>query len=178
MAYASRTLTDTETCYAQSEKELIYKKGKHMYLADTMSHSPDTSASQTSATTDTFHVLSVSYISTARLEELRTHTAQDQVLQTLSAVILQGWPDKERKLPVCIRVFFPCRDELATEDGIVKGHRAVIPQSLQQDYISIKHRGHPSLESTKCRARITVYWPTMNKDITEKLLSCLVCNST
>lgn len=129
---------------------LIYKQGKHLYLADTLSRSSDTSASQTSATTDAFEVMSVSYISTARLEELRTHTAQDQVLQTLSTVIQHGWPDKECKLPLPIRAFFPYRDELATGDGIiVKGHRAVIPHSLQQDYVNIMHRGHPGLESTK-----------------------------
>lgn len=128
---------------------------------------------------DTFEVMSVSYISTARLEELRAHTAQDQVLQTLSTVIQHGWPDKERQLPLPIRPFFLYRDELAMEDGIVvKGHRTVIPHSLQQEYITIMHRGHPGLESTKCRARMTVFWPTMNRDITDKLLSCSVCYST
>lgn len=66
---------------------LIYKKGKHVYLANTLSQSPDTSTSQASVTNDTFEVMSVSYISTARLEELRAHTAQDQVLQTVSTVI-------------------------------------------------------------------------------------------
>lgn len=74
---------------------------------------------------------------------------------------------------------FPYRDELATEDGIVlKGHRAVIPHSLQQEYINILHRGHPGMELTKYRARMTVFWPTMNRDMTEKLLSCSVCNNT
>lgn len=146
---------------------LIYKKGKHMYLADTLSRSPDTSAPQASV------------FSTARLEELRAHTAQDQVLQTLSTVIQHGWPDKERQLPLSIRPFFHYRDELAVEDGIVvKSHRTVIPHSLQKEYINIMHRGHPGLESTRCRARMTVFWPTMNRDITEKLLSCSVCNST
>lgn len=40
---------------------LIYKKGKHIYLADTLLRSPDTSASRTSATPDKFEVMSVSY---------------------------------------------------------------------------------------------------------------------
>lgn len=65
------------------------------------------------------------------------------------------------------------------EDGIVvKGHRTVIPHSLLAPYIDIMHRGPPGLELTKCRARMTVFWPTMNRDITEKLLSCSVYNST
>lgn len=86
---------------------LIHKKGKHMYLADTLSCSPDTRASQTSIQTDTFEVMSVSYISTSRLEELRTYTAQDQVLQTLTTVIQHDWPDKECMLPPPIRAFSP-----------------------------------------------------------------------
>lgn len=123
---------------------LIYKNSKHMYLADTLSRSPDTSASQTSVKTDTFEVMSVSYISTARLKALRMHSAQDQILQTLTTVIQHGWPDKECMLPRPIRAFFPYRDELATEDGIVvNGHRAVIPYSLQQRYI-IQHNAKRS----------------------------------
>ena len=70
---------------------LIYKKGKHMHLADTLSRSPDTSASQPSVTNDTFEVMSVSYISNAGLEELRANTAQDQVLQTLNTQVTQAW---------------------------------------------------------------------------------------
>lgn len=34
------------------------------------------------------------------------------------------------------------------------------------------------MELTKCRARMTVFWPMMNQDITKKLLSCSVCSST
>lgn len=158
---------------------LVYKKGKHMYLADTLSQAPDKTISQGPAADNTYEVMSVSYISTNRLEELRTHTARDQVLQTLSTVIHRGWPGKERSVPPSIRPFFPHRDELVVEEGIViKGHRTVIPSSLQREYINIIHRGHPGLESTKHRARGTVFWPTMNSDIMEELLSCSVCNST
>lgn len=106
-------------------------------------------------------------------------TTQDQVLQTLTTVIQHSWLDKENMLPFPIHAFFPYRDELATEDGVVvKGHKAVFPHSLQQEYINIMHRGHPGMESTKCRARLTVFWPTMNERITKKLPSCSIYNST
>lgn len=113
-----------------------------MYLADTLSRALNKTVPQ-SPVTHTFEVMSVSYISTNRLEELCTHTSQDQVLQTLGTAIQRGWPDKERSVHPSIRLFFPYRDELIVEDGIVvKGHRAVIPHSLRREYISIVHRGH------------------------------------
>ncbi|RXN04113.1 sec1 family domain-containing 2-like protein [Labeo rohita] len=123
--------------------------------------------------------MSISYISTARLEELRKQTAKDEVLQALSTMIQQGWPSKEHSLCPTVRPYFPYRDELAVEDGIVmKGHKTVIPHSLQREYISIVHRGHPGLDATKHRARGIIFWPTMTADIITELLTCSVCNST
>ena len=68
---------------------------------------------------------------------------------------------------------------LTMEDGIVmKGHKAVIPQSLHKEYINIVHKGHPGIEATKRRARSVIFWPTMSNDINGELRSCAVCNST
>lgn len=58
-----------------------------MYLADTLSRAPNTKDIPPDAENDTFEVMSVSYISTGRLEKLRKQTAEDEVLQALSTVI-------------------------------------------------------------------------------------------
>ena len=60
----------------------------------------------------------------------------------------------------------------------MKGPKTVIPKSLQKDYITILHRGHPGSESTKRRARGIVFWPTMTEDIEKETTTCPVCNST
>lgn len=125
---------------------------------------------------EAYEVMSVSYISTARLDELRQHTAEDEELQALCAVIRNGWPTRESHLKPSFVPFFPYRDELTVDDGIImKGLKAVIPR---KEYITITHRGHPGIEATKRRARGIVFWPAMSKDITQELLTCTVCNST
>ena len=158
---------------------LVYKKGKYMYLADTLSRAPSSRAPQSPVDNSDYKVMSVSYISSARLEELRKHTAEDEVLRTLTTVIKRGWPTRESQLQQAIGHYFPYRDELTMEDGVVrKGHKAVIPQSLHKEYINIVHKGHPGIEATKRRARSVIFWPTMPNDINGELLSCAVCNST
>lgn len=232
VAYASRTLTDTEKRYAQIEKEmlaivfactkfhqyiygkpiivetdhkplvtimnkpllsaparlqsmmlslqryniqLIYKKGKELYLADTLSRAP---RAQSTPERFDYEVMTVTRISQSKTEELRQATASDTTLQKLTATIQRGWPESERQVAPNIRSYFPFRDELAIEDGIVmKGAKAIIPESLHKSYAQIMHRGHIGAEATKRRAREIVYWPSMNSDITDHVNACMVCNS-
>ncbi|KAL7864418.1 hypothetical protein AOLI_G00158380 [Acnodon oligacanthus] len=158
---------------------LVYKKGKLMYVADTLSRALNSQNFQNMVEDDTFEVMSVNYISTARLEDLRRHTTEDRVLQTLSTVIQQGWPPRKSQLQPAVSLFFSYRDELTVEDRIImKEHKAVIPQSLHKEYINIVHKGHPGIEATKCRARSIIFWPNMSTNITEELFLCAVCNST
>lgn len=214
VAYASQTLTDTETRYGQIEKELlavvfacskfndyvygkpvtietdhqllvtilthaaparlqrmmlqlqkynitlIYRSGKQIHLATTLFRAPVTSTVQHAAEKDSFDVMHINYISSSRLEELKRHTAED------TAQIRHEWSNKRRSLPHALYPYFPFRDELTIDDGVImKGYKAVIPCSLQRQYISIVHRGHPGVEATKQRVRDIVFWPTMTADI-------------
>lgn len=125
-----------------------------------------------------FEVMSVQHISSSRLDELRDHTVRDKDLQALCRIIKSGWPKCEVNLPASVRQYFTFGDELVVEDGIVmKGPKAVIPRSLQREYIAILHRGHPGAEATKRRARSIVFWPSMSKDIERETSLCSVCNS-
>ena len=64
-------------------------------------------------------VHSVNFLSVfeAQLQENCEETAKDPVLQSLKAVILNGWPSRRERLPSEFQPYFNIRDELATQSA-------------------------------------------------------------
>ena len=123
--------------------------------------------------------MSVQSISPTRIEELQLIISTDSTMQRLTEVVRHGWSMKCRDVPVDLAPYFPVRDELLVDNGIVlKGQRVVVPGSLRRCYIEQLHKGHPGIKATKRRARDVVFWPKMTKDIERALSSCVPCNST
>ena len=114
----------------------------------------------------------------ATIQEIREETAKDPVLQTLKATILNGWPSQRKKLPPELHEYFKVRDELATQDGIIfKGPKCVIPKSLRPKIKEKLHRSHIGVQGCLRRAREVVYWPNMNREVTEFISKCETCNT-
>ena len=161
----------------QYNLEFVYKCGAELYLADTLSRAYIKETPGEECDMDC-EILSVSSISPGRMKELQSASLTDPLIQQLSCVIKDGWPEKFRNVRPGLRDFFPIRDELAIEDGIVvKGYRVVVPYKLQDFYIDQLHKGHPGVEATKRRAREVAFWPTMCDDIEKTLSHCSPCNS-
>ena len=111
-----------------------------------------------------------------RIEELRTKTKDDHVLRTLSETIVTGWPETIKELPTSIRSYWSFRDELSVEDGILlKGTRVIIPESMQSFILDRLHYGHLGIEKTRLRAKDSVYWININRDIETTVKSCHIC---
>ncbi|KAL0187225.1 hypothetical protein M9458_018895, partial [Cirrhinus mrigala] len=157
---------------------LTYKKGKQPYLADTLSRAPRKVTTKDLKDEEEFKVMAIQMISVNRLQELKEHTGKDSSLQSLCNTIKHGWPKKIQSVPVPLKPFFPFRDELTIEDGIItEGTRVVIPHSLQSEYLQILHKGHAGAEATKHRACNAVFWLTMTQDIDNFVQSCSICNA-
>jgi hypothetical protein len=72
--------------------------------------------------------------------------------------------------------FWNHRDELLIEDNLIfRGHTIVIPKSLRNEMINQVHTGHFGVTKTLERAKDSLFWPGMTKQITEHVLQCSVC---
>ena len=158
---------------------LVHVPGKQIPVADTLSRKylPDTVPGLSKGIEAQVHMVHENVqFSDRRLNEIRTSTQADPQFQTLSKVILEGWPDLRRNCPKSVQEFWNFRDELSVENGLVmKGQRIVIPPNLRRELLDILHVGHTGVEKTLRRARDILFWPGLTADITNLVLNCTTC---
>ena len=111
--------------------------------------------------------------SPTRLQQIREETANDPTLSALRDAIYKGWPDKRKKCPVVLHEYWNFREELTIEDGLIlKGDRIIVPTSLRKEILSIIHQGQ---EKCLLRARTSVFWPGLTKDVVDLAKECDPC---
>ena len=160
-----------------------YKKGKEMFIADTLSRAFLNSTPDDKEQLE-FQVMTLditdSTLSPTRYDQLAHETAADEVLSKISSIITQGqWPSKFNSAPSWLQPYFSFRDELNVDDGIVfRGSKIIVPKNLRSIYISQLHKMHMSADSTLKLAKEYFYWPKMSEDIFYFVDQCSICNSS
>ena len=65
---------------------------------------------------------------------------------------------------------------LTVADGVIlKGTRIFIPKTLQADVLQQLHYAHQGAERCKLRAKGSVFWVNINRDIEDMVKSCAPC---
>ena len=102
-------------------------------------------------------------ISEPKLREIQNATKNDQVLQKLKKLILDGFPDSKSSTPAELIPYFQVRSELSIAEGLIfKGDKIVIPYSLRKEMKERIHVGHMGIERCKAQTRQLMYWPNIN----------------
>ncbi len=164
----------------QYDTEIHYKPGKEMYVPDTLSraHLKSCQRSETEEETEHVHAMTFLPMSQVQFEELKKESTKDDTIQQLSATIISGWPDHKSKLPTNLHPYYSIRDELSVHEGVVfKGQRAVIPFTMRAKMKDKVHAAHTGIQGCLRRAREAIYWPGMNKDLTNFIAKCDICAS-
>ena len=112
------------------DSKFAYKKGTELYVTDTLSLSCIDEKSDPDVD-EQVDILSLTLISPARMAELQKHTLPNPVMQKVTNFISNGWPAKFKSVPPEVQLYFPVRDELIVDHGVIlKGLRVVVPQTL------------------------------------------------
>ena len=110
------------------------------------------------------------------IEEVRKASAKDENLQQLLNILKEGWPKLKEEMLEALKPYFDFRDTLSHEDGVIlKGCRLLIPHALQATMKKKLHLAHLGYDSMMRRARDTVFWLGMAKDIRNVIDGCAIC---
>ena len=75
-----------------------------------------------------------------------------------------------------MKSYLSYRDELSVLDGLIlKDTRIIILDECRDEVLVKLHEGHFEIDQTKLRARDSMYWPEINRDIETLVKSCEKC---
>ncbi len=172
----------------------VWIKGKDNTEADVLSRIPyhkarkedivdnedDSVSASMIATVDLFEGSNFDYTATPlrdeRLLELRAH--QDQTYEHLKTTIIKDdWPGKRIDLHPDLETFWSHRESLSIDnDGfIVKNGHLLVPARLRQTYLQRLLAMHQQAEKMEARARRSIWWPFIRRDIKNITKMCLLC---
>ncbi|CAG2219480.1 unnamed protein product [Mytilus edulis] len=167
------------------EYVVVFKPGIEMYMADTLSRayinkelSGQDIRPETEKEVETVNAIQFLPITAERCKTLQSATAEDEELQILSKVIKKGWPIIKDAVDIKIQKYFPFREELTIQNGLIfKSDRVVVPNSARADLTEKAHSSHIGIQGCLRRARECLYWPNMNSDIESCIKTCETCNA-
>ncbi|XP_053154028.1 uncharacterized protein K02A2.6-like isoform X1 [Hemicordylus capensis] len=159
--------------------DIVYTPGRQMYLADTLSRAavdPPKNDEEQLEGERVIHKLSAVAMHSEGVSAIQEATSHDNQLQAVVALIRQGWPQYMKDVPLLVKPFWPMKDLMRYEDGIIYvDERIVIPLSKKREILLQLHESHQGVQRTRARAKEIVYWPGMGNDIETTVGNCSIC---
>lgn len=119
------------------------------------------------------------HLDSLRLQDLRKYADADQEYQQIQQYVRNGFPQHRHQLPEQCRRYWNIRSQLTLDDElIVFGCRLLIPSTMRPKILHELHASHQGAVRTKQRAKLIVYWPGINNDIDNIILSCKQCQES
>ena len=155
--------------------------GKSLLVADTLSRAPlpnpaemDTSLEQETAAYVRTLVQSLP-ATEKQLERIKQHQGEDEVCQQVMTYCRSGWPPRH-DVAGAVSLYYHVSSELSVDNGLLmRGSRIVIPTALRLEMLDKIHTGHQGITKCRERARHSIWWPGLSKQLEELVKACPQC---
>ena len=156
-----------------------YVPGTTLVIADTLSRAYPELNRPDNLPSRIMHISSsLDEIPDENLKIIKEAMQTDLEAKQLLNVIQNGWPDNRNNLHDNVKPYFSMRDSLSFDNGFVfKGERIFIPKLCRNIIKSRLHIAHLGYDSVMRRARDTVFWLGMSKDIKLLTDNCNICQA-
>ena len=162
-------------------KAVNHVPGKEMYIADALSRMQSENTNRMATVPEeemniyVDSVLDSLPVSDVKLMEIKEAQDEDPVCRLIKSYCLEGWPDKFR-LNDALKPYWSARGELTTAHGILlKSTRVVVPSAMKLQVLDKIHEGHQGIVKCRERAKTSVWWPGLSREVQDMVENCKVC---
>lgn len=161
--------------------ELVYVPGKELFIADMLSRYGKHENTKVAVTApqecvDAMQLVCESVINSSKQAEYIQATNEDRELKALMYQVQNGWPTHKSQCNDLTKSYWNVRMEITSFDGLMFfKDRLIIPWSKRAELLNQLHVGHMGVTKTQQRARQSLYWPGMSRQIEDKISSCAAC---
>ena len=162
-------------------RDMKHVPGKEMYTSDMLSRQLTYENTEKSMIDDDEMVPFLDSIidslpvSDVKLQQIIAAQAEDTVCSKVKEYILDGWPDKY-KMSDSLKPYWNFRGELSVVGNLIlKSSRILIPSSLRLEVMDKIHEGHQDIVKCRARAKQSVWWPGLSREIQDMIHGCRVC---
>ncbi|XP_058828130.1 uncharacterized protein K02A2.6-like [Topomyia yanbarensis] len=147
-----------------------YRRGDNN-IADPLSRMVEPGITEDFDAENKFMVLAVLESAAIDVQELEESGKMDRVLGLVKKSLQTGnWGEPD------VKSYIPFNNELGmVGDIVVRGNKLVVPTNLRQRMLDLAHEGHPGESIMKRRLRDRVWWPGMDRDVTNCVVACEGC---
>ena len=153
--------------------------GKDLKDADAFSRAPtekptqDDKLKDEEITADVRAVTENLPASDEKLKEIKEETKLDQILLEVMKMVENGWPETRKICPDVVKPYWDYRGDLTICEGMLLcGDRIVVPKTMRNEMLRRIHEGHLGMDKCKWRARQSICWLGMSKEIEQKIQKC------